>query len=74
MRWRIYRLPGDRDWWRVDHGPRTLVIGVKSFRTDGCFARSEAAPDPAMVPRAWIGISASELYVSDHAAVFKGLN
>jgi hypothetical protein len=69
--WRIYRLPGSRQFWHIDAGADTPVINVTAFRS---------AVDTKSVdigeghPRAWIEIERSahiELHVINGTAIFE---
>ncbi|MGH9564244.1 MAG: hypothetical protein ACRD3S_22555 [Terracidiphilus sp.] len=72
MKWRLYRLPGDREWWRIDHGAGSLVLFAKRWKAaPSVEVHSEDASDPAtMVPRAWIALGNCQVVISDLSAEF----
>jgi hypothetical protein len=64
--WRIYRLPGSKEWWLIDHGPGSLVLRCKHWRSR---PGMRDAGDPAANPRAWIAVIGS-LYLDGEVAEF----
>jgi hypothetical protein len=52
--WRIYRLPGSRDWWLIDHGKGTPIFKVLSFQCLGSCTQSVNDGMDGMQPRSWI--------------------
>jgi len=52
MIWRVYRLPGSRQWWHIDSGPETKLINVNSIEFGLTGAYSVDMPDQFQ-PRAW---------------------
>lgn len=72
MDWRLYRLPGDREWWRIDHGPGSPVIKVQTWKVEpGCGVGEGRSQNPSEVPRAWIGFLNCDLFVDGVAANFR---
>src|SRR5437016_2520530 len=56
-KWRIYRLPGDRQWWRIDSGQGTAVLFCNHWSsTEPMFSRD--LPRSNDMPRAWIEVTA----------------
>ncbi len=64
--WRIYRLPGSKEWWLVDHGPRSPVLYCKHWIS---LRGMRDAGNPAASPRAWIEVTAT-LYLDGEDATF----
>lgn len=72
--WRIYRLPGSREWWHVDSGKETAVFNVRGFTTLCDCHSVDVGGDN--VPRAWIEIDCKtpypvELHIVNGWAVFE---
>lgn len=68
MNWRIYRLPGSRENWLIDHGPNSMVLTCHAF--DAKLPTRSVNGDPAATPRAWIAVNGAELHLSDGVAIF----
>lgn len=54
MKWRVYRLPGSRQWWHIDTGPGTLVVNCLGFMSDVPLRTINGPGD--QVPRAWVEV------------------
>lgn len=65
MIWRIYRLPGSREWWLIDHGPGSLVLRAKRWEAEHGVLTHSQNGDPTKQPIAWIHVSQSDLYLTD---------
>jgi hypothetical protein len=62
MKWRIYRLPGDKEWWRIDHGPGSLILWAKDWIS---FKPTRSVENNGeLQPRAWIEVESGKLYVA----------
>jgi hypothetical protein len=73
VNWRIYRLPGSREWWLIDHGPGSLVLRAKYWEAGAGVRTRSVNGDPTKQPIAWIWVSQSDLYLSNAgAARFEG--
>lgn len=70
MIWRIYRLPGSRDWWLIDQGIGTPILKVLSYETR-CGSQSVNDGNSGLQPRSWIQVSGI-LYLieSEKKAIF----
>lgn len=64
--WRIYRLPGSKEWWLIDHGPGGVVLFCKHWES---LPSTRDAENPTGHPRAWIAVSGI-LYLEGEKAVF----
>lgn len=76
MKWRIYRLPGSREFWHIDNGPGTQIINVKAFHIEcPCTSVDEAEQHQNAVPvRAWIEVNMANLYIQNGTALFVGMD
>lgn len=54
MKWRIYRLPGSRQWWHIDSGPGTFIINCLGFMSDVPLQTINGPGNE--VPRAWVQV------------------
>jgi hypothetical protein len=63
MNWRIYRLPGSREWWLIDHGPGSLRLACTRWEASANVRMHSEAGDPSKQPREWIWVSQSDLYL-----------
>lgn len=54
MKWRVYRLPGSRQWWHIDSGPGTPVVNCLGFMSDVPLQTVNGPGD--VVPRAWVQV------------------
>jgi hypothetical protein len=63
--WRIYRLPGSRDWWLIDHGDGTPIFKVLSVKFRGCNAETVNDGISGKQPRSWIMVQ-GELHILDN--------
>lgn len=63
MKWRIYRLPGSRETWLIDHGPGSLVLTCRLWEHGLGVTTKSVNGDPAATPRAWIEVSESDLAI-----------
>lgn len=66
LTWRIYRLPGSKEWWLIDHGPGSLVLKSKSWMSE---RPMRSVSNPAANPRAWIEVHGI-LYLDPESARF----
>ena len=66
LAWRIYRLPGDREWWRLDHGPGSVVLFCKDWNSRPA---TKSVHAPSENPRAWIAVNGT-LYLDGEVAEF----
>jgi hypothetical protein len=67
MKWRIYRLPGDREWWRIDNGKPCRTVFVRQFKAK---IDAESINGPGhIIPRGWIQVN-GDLHIIDGIAVF----
>jgi len=64
--WRIYRLPGSRNFWHVDSGENTPVINVLGYEIN---VPSHSVDIVDGWPRAWIALQ-GELHIVNKVAVF----
>lgn len=64
---RIFRVPGSRQFWHIDAGPGTPVINVLGIKIKGCEVETRDVGDG--VPRAWFEVR-GELFVSNYVAHF----
>jgi hypothetical protein len=67
VNWRIYRLPGSKEQWLIDHGPGSMVLVCKKWVSNGVVASVNG--NPAATPRAWIHLKGT-LFLSDGVAEF----
>jgi hypothetical protein len=67
--WRIYRLPGSKQFWHVDSGEDSQVYNVLEF---DALVTSRSVDIRDGFPRAWIEIDRdkSELHIVNNVAVF----
>lgn len=65
--WRIYRLPGSKEWWLIDHGPGSVVLFCKHWKTN--VGRVLSVSEPTANPRAWIALE-GVLYLDGDTAHF----
>lgn len=68
MKWRVYRLPGSREIWHVDAGPKTPVFNVRGYRSNDSYSVDIGGNN---VPRAWIQVDEQELHIINGIAVFE---
>ncbi len=62
MRWRIYRLPGSRQWWLIDHGPGSLVLACHHWTILPEILSVSSGHGPAdATPREWIEVEGADL-------------
>jgi hypothetical protein len=63
--WRIYRLPGSKEWWLIDTGDGTALVYTKSFE----FTSIPRAVDRAGTasPRAWLETETEPMIVGVHS-------
>lgn len=68
MSWyRVYRLPGDREFWRIDSGDGTgFGVRVKQIFVSG--AAVNTVDRPSAHPRAWLAVHARHLFVDGDTA------
>jgi len=67
MIWRIYRLPGSREWWLIDCGPGTTVFQVKTWD------KVEVQPreiNNGTQPRAWLEVQGNLFIKANHAIFY----
>lgn len=57
MIYRIYRVPGSKQWWHIDTGANTVVFNVKGYVTT---VASKSVDRPDLHPRAWIEIEQTD--------------
>jgi hypothetical protein len=73
MNWRIYRLPGSREWWLIDHGSGSLVLRAKRWEVEPGVRTGSHNGDPTKQPIAWIWVLNANLYLTDSGmARFEG--
>ena len=66
--WRIYRVPGSKEFWHIDSGIGTIVFNVTKFEI---FCPCKSIDVGNGMPRAWIEIDQQdELHFFDGVAVF----
>ena len=71
MKWRIYRLPGSREFWHIDSGPGTQIVNVKAFHIEcPCTSVDEGGKE---LVRAWIEVNMANLYIQNGTALFVGM-
>lgn len=65
--WRVYRLPGSKEWWLIDHGPGSIVMQAKKidFRV-----RCQSISVPDQTPRAWLEADGVLYIDAEDAAIF----
>lgn len=63
MTWRIYRLPGSRDWWLIDQGEGTPILKVLGYECR-CQSRSVNDGQSGKQPRSYIEV-AGELHLNE---------
>jgi hypothetical protein len=68
--WRLYRLPGSREFWHIDNGDGTKRIDVTGF--DMNHVPSRSVNRTSGVPHSWIEINAThaELRITNGKAFF----
>jgi hypothetical protein len=72
VRWRIYRLPGSREFWHIDNGPGTQIVNVKAFHIEcPCTSVDEGGHE---LVRAWIEVNMANLYIQNGTALFVGMD
>lgn len=63
MSWRLYRLPGSREWWLIDSGKKTPILKVLAIEVQCC--RTITMNDPTNgQPIAWFEIE-GELHLDE---------
>lgn len=62
--WRIYRLPGSRDWWLIDHGNETPILKVLSISLRGCSTETVNDGISGKQPRSYFLIT-GELHIDE---------
>jgi hypothetical protein len=68
MIWRIYRLPGSKQFLHIDSGQGTPIINVTGFEI---FAHSHWGQNcGAYQPRGWIEVETNEFFISNGIAIF----
>lgn len=68
MTWRIYRLPGSKQWLHIDSGYGTPIINVTGFEI---FAPSHWGQNcGAVQPRGWIEVETDGFFIVDGTALF----
>jgi hypothetical protein len=68
MIWRIYRLPGSKEWLHIDSGQGTPIVNVTGFEV---FAHSHWGQNCGVVqPRGWIEIDTDGFFIIDGVALF----
>jgi len=68
--WRVYRLPGSRQWWLIDRGDGTPVIHVLRIDFD-CRVVTRFDSSRTKQPIGWLEPRGSFYYVeSERKAVF----
>lgn len=67
--WRIYRVPGSRQWWHIDSGPNTPIVSVKRWRA--AVATEAVDVGGAVQPRAWIKVLGEFFMFPNGEAVFQ---
>lgn len=72
VKWRIYRLPGSREFWHIDSGPGTQIVNVKAFHIEcPCTSVDEGGKE---LVRAWIEVNMANLYIQNGTALFVGMD
>jgi len=62
MRWRIYRLPGSREVWLIDHGPGSLLLSCRHWTILPEVLSVSSGHGPAdQTPREWIEVFGADL-------------
>lgn len=68
MRWRIYRLPGSREWWLIDHGPGSLVLACHHWTILPEVLSVSSGHGPAdQTPREWIEVAGADLSLTQES-------
>jgi hypothetical protein len=68
MNWRIFRLPGSREWWHIDFGCGTPIINVQQWETHVKARNKDVGGNN--VPRQWVEIIGADLHIVNGVAVF----
>jgi hypothetical protein len=67
MRWRIYRVPGSREWWLIDHGPGSLLLACHHWTILPEVLSVSSGHGPAdKQPREWIEVFGADLSLIEH--------
>lgn len=69
MIWRIYRMPGDREFWRIDHGPGSSLLWAKTILFSGPVKTVD--DKSGAQPRAWLETTGTLHLTNEGSARFE---